>query len=703
MIAPADVLDFYTKHNFRLVYWPHIGDSKGPREKGWTEKVYTRDDYKDGYRVGIICGVEIAPAKFLHDVDIDWGPGSSVAQAMLPATDFMFGRANKKLSHCWYTTPEALPSYKYEDPTDKSCLIELRGTKLDGTLGNQTMAPPSVWSKDSAREPLEFVRMQTPAHLDASATLKQRVLLAAVAMLLAKHFGKQGFGHEMRLAWAGFLLRAGVTVEECIAMGNAIMSYTGNSDKTDIRLSVDSTFKRLEAKDKKVKGGPALAKMLGENGKAIVKRVNEWLGRDSDFIRDADGRIIKDHQENVARALSMLNVELSYNEFSDKLLVNKTHALEDRQLNELWFRIDEECRFRPPSDFFEKIVKRICWMNSFHPVRDYFATLTWDEQPRIDEWLTRAASAASSEYVRKVSAITLISAVRRIKHPGCKYDEMLVLESSQGLQKSSALRALCPQSDWFTDDFQLNATSQRMIESTVGKWIIEVSELSGMRQGLVEMLKSNLSRQVDGPARMAYARLPMERPRQFILIGTTNSDAYLADSTGARRFWPVKVRKFDVEWIIANRDQLWAEAVAREAAGESNRLPEHLWSVAGEQQEQRREIDPWEIKIKNGLLSNPDLHSYPDGYSRVVTSFLWDCVAVLSDRQSRREQMRISEIMQRLGFVRTRVRPIGEQVQVGYISNVKDWARKMADLDADADEVLPSQTRDVDADDHVPF
>jgi hypothetical protein len=53
-----------------------------------------------------------------------------------------------------------------------------------------------------------------------------------------------------------FCLRAGLSVEECIALGNAIMTYTGNSDKTDIKLAVESTSKRLEAKDKKVKGGP---------------------------------------------------------------------------------------------------------------------------------------------------------------------------------------------------------------------------------------------------------------------------------------------------------------------------------------------------------------------------------------------------------------------------------------------------------------
>src|SRR5262249_50936221 len=156
-----------------------------------------------------------------------------------------------------------------EDPTDKMCLIELRGTKLDGTLGNQTMAPPSVWSRDGVREPLEFLKFRLPSHYEDIAKFKRLVCLSAIAMILAKHFGRRGFGHEMRLAWAGFLLRAGLSSDECCVVGNAIMLYTGNTDQTDIKQAVDSTAANLKKDSKKVKGGPALAKMIGGTGPAV--------------------------------------------------------------------------------------------------------------------------------------------------------------------------------------------------------------------------------------------------------------------------------------------------------------------------------------------------------------------------------------------------------------------------------------------------
>jgi hypothetical protein len=675
MQSPRDLVQHYLEEGFRIVTWAQIGDDKGPRTTGWTEKHYTIEDYKEGNRVGILSGHEIKPGVFNIDVDIDWAEGSRIAQFLIPPTEFVYGRQSKRISHCFYTTSEPLTSFKYED-INKDTLIELRGTTKEGAVGLQSMAPPSIWSKKGQVEPLLFVKFGTPAHIASASALKQRVCLSAIAMLLARHLGKHGFGHEARLCWAGFLLRAGLSIDELSAMGEAISDYCDNREVKDVRLVLDSTSRNLSAGDasivKKVKGGPALAKLLGTQGKAVIKRINEWLGRDSDFIRNNDGMIIKEHQENIRRALNLLNVELSFNEFSDKLLMNK-RALEDRELIELWLRVDEEYRFRPSYAFFEKVVKRTAWDNSFHPVKEYLSTLQWDRVPRIDTWLIQSCEAEDTMFVRAISAIMLIAAVRRVKEPGCKYDELVVLESGQGLNKSSALRALCPNPEWFSDDLQLNIKSQQMIEATLGKWIIEASELSGLRPAQVEQLKSTLSRQVDGPARMAYAHMAVERARQFIIVGTTNAIAYLVDSTGGRRFWPVNVKNFDVSWIVANRDQLWAEAVQREHAGETIRLPESLWCDAGDMQEKRREVDPWETIILHALQDTPEFHEYGDNHTRVVTDRLWTALSILPERQDRAGQQRISQIMQRIGFKPTAIRVTKDRLQRGYISNEPNW------------------------------
>ncbi len=679
-LTPHAIVERYITNNFSVVFWPANGDQKGPTTPDWPRNPAALTDLKPNDRVGILLGTEVSPGKFLHDIDIDWGPGAQIAIAFLPKTEFIYGRASKRISHCFYTLPEPLACVQFKDPIDGQMLLEIRGTKSDGTVGFQSMAPPSVWSKDGKQEPLEFRADGLPSHFESSKHFTQRVTLAAVGMLLAKRLGHNGFGHEVRLAWAGYLLRASIPIEDVIVMGEAMSIYCNNREIVDVRRVVESTAAGLAQGTKKARGGPTLARLLGSDvGKKLIATINTWLGRDSDFVRTPDGVIVKDHQENVRRALQLLGVELHYQEFAEKMLVSEEHRpvrpLDDHMLNNTWLRIDREQHFRPTFLFFEKVITDVAYDNSFHPVRDYLASLTWDGEPRIDHWLATYGGAEDTQdnaetqtFLEAVSSIVLIAAVRRILHPGCKYDEMLVLESQQGLSKSSALRALCPRDEWFSDDLPLNVDAKEIIERTLGKWIIEASDLVGGRKADRDHLKSMLSRQIDGPARMAYARIPVERPRQFIIIGTTNSAEYLADTTGARRFWPVKVGRFDVDGITRDRDQLWAEALHREAAGESIRLREDLWGSAGEHQEQRRALDAWE----DTLLEFVDgLEVSVSGRVQVTTDALWARLGIEVARRDLGSARRISEIMQRLGFTRGRVRG-DEKVQVGYIRQLDD-------------------------------
>src|SRR3546814_3817558 len=73
----------------------------------------------------------------------------------------------------------------------------------------------------------------------------------------------------------------------------------------------------------------------------------------------------------------------------------------------------------------------------------------------------------------------LVAAVRRVRQPGVKFDEMLVLESKQGTNKSSALRVLATRDEWFIADLPLNAESKVVIERLAGRWIAEEADLNG--------------------------------------------------------------------------------------------------------------------------------------------------------------------------------------------------------------------------------
>jgi predicted P-loop ATPase len=201
-------------------------------------------------------------------------------------------------------------------------------------------------------------------------------------------------------------------------------------------------------------------------------------------------------------------------------------------------------------------------------VVEYLGTLAWDGVPRIDRWLIDLAGADDTEYVRRASRAWLIAAVRRARKPGCRFDQMLVLDGPQGTGKSRALQLLAVENAWFGDDLPIEGVARELIEATAGKWIVEASELGRLGAETAAALKACLSRTYD-EARLAYQREVTRSPRQFVIVGTTCAAEYLSDATGNRRIVPISVRHFDLAKLAEIRDQLWAEAAIAEASGEA--------------------------------------------------------------------------------------------------------------------------------------
>ena len=84
--------------------------------------------------------------------------------------------------------------------------------------------------------------------------------------------------------------------------------------------------------------------------------------------------------------------------------------------------------------------------------------------------------------------------------------------------------------------------------------------------------------------------------RRAIIVGTTNSMAALPnDVTGNRRFVAVTIAAgapADVRhYLDANRDQLWAEALARCRDGENPRLPDDFKDIQADNNERYRSAD----------------------------------------------------------------------------------------------------------------
>jgi putative DNA primase/helicase len=229
--------------------------------------------------VGILLG---EPSGGLIDIDLDAMEAVRAAPYLLPPTAMVNGRPGKPSSHWWYrvANPPQRASEKYkdlirpanpdaDDEDDRRCLVELRST------GGQTVVPPSI--HDTTGERLVWHSFGEPARVELE-QLHRSVRRVAAASLIARYWPPRGVRHELALAIAGGVLRAGWSVEEAEAFVRAVCmaAKTGNVDAKV--KTVQGTKKKLDAGDEHVTGWTRAAELMGEHGPAVVRQVREWLG-----------------------------------------------------------------------------------------------------------------------------------------------------------------------------------------------------------------------------------------------------------------------------------------------------------------------------------------------------------------------------------------------------------------------------------------
>lgn len=256
--------------------------------------------------------------------------------------------------------------------------------------------------------------------------------------------------------------------------------------------------------------------------------------------------------------------------------------------------------------------------NTKNPPKDYFETLKYDKKPRLDTWLTYYLGAEDQDkrYLQLIGSKWMIAAVKRVYEPGCKFDNVLILEGEQYIGKSRTLERLATINSqrYFTDESVEFRNNKDSLLKLQGKLIFEMPELASFRKAETDEIKAFITRSID-EYRPPYARKSAPRPRMFVIAGSVNPIAgYLTDPTGNRRYWPVKCgEKIDLEALEHDKEQLWAEAVYRYKKGEQTWLePEEHDLACLEQNERMIEdiITAKVLKIASDLSMNNLSHDF---------------------------------------------------------------------------------------------
>lgn len=389
------------------------------------------------------------------------------------------------------------------------------------------------------------------------------------------------------------------------------------------------------------------------------------------FHRDGNGAILA-CIENVVLGLRdphVAGVHIRFDEFRAEIMLAQQGTADWRSFTDADYT---RLQIHLESNGFKKLAKEMMrdavWLvaddNRFDSAIEWIGTLTHDGQQRIDTFLHRYMGVEDTPYTRAVSRYMWTALAGRVLSPGCEAPMVPVFIGPQGAGKTRAVKAIAPAIDFYTE-LNLAERDAEASRRMRGRLVIELGELRGLHTRDSESIKAFISR-TDEEWRTLYKEFNTTFARRFLFFGTTNQDEFLADETGERRWLPVRVTVCDVAALQRDALQLWAEARdAFELVGIDWADAERL---AKDVHAEHKISDPWTPIVESWLAAPDDFDGA--GSTPGTREFLQPyeiaqgALHVDAKSLSKREEMRIGNVMQVLGYTRDRRSINRRQVRV---------------------------------------
>lgn len=294
-----------------------------------------------------------------------------------------------------------------------------------------------------------------------------------------------------------------------------------------------------------------------------VKKENEWK---SSLELDPKGNI-KNMITNYIAYLTQspkYKDKLRYNDFTKQKEFNG-REFNDFDLNILYNDVERDLELSTHAKI-DSALMEVFSMNKYNPIINYLNSVQWDGQKRVERLFIDLLDADDTELNHYMTKIWFVAAIKRIFEPGCKFDNMIVLQGEQGIGKSSICDLISLK---YSNNISLNEVGHKDLINKLNRtWIAVVDELDSFNKKEMSNIKTFISNTKD-TARLAFGKNAETYSRHCVFIGSTNDSTFLRDNTSMveRRFWVIKCNKtnrdghiFDVlttDYI----NQLWAEAM----------------------------------------------------------------------------------------------------------------------------------------------
>ena len=239
------------------------------------------------------------------DIDLDVLEAAYLAPYFLPKTGMIHGREGNPESHHYFKV-SSVPPYKAYKDADGKMLLELRGN------GHYTIVPPSIHEK--TREPISWVSEFAVTTVTTVTTeeLVEGLDNLAACTILSRAWPAKGSRHDLALAVAGTLLRAGKDEEFTKKMIGLAAVAADDEEVEDRVRAVETTAKAL-ASNSPATGYPKLEELLG---KKRAKKFSEWLGLKptSEKKTSSKRETATSQAEDLLQLVEQQGVELFHNE-----------------------------------------------------------------------------------------------------------------------------------------------------------------------------------------------------------------------------------------------------------------------------------------------------------------------------------------------------------------------------------------------------
>lgn len=396
------------------------------------------------------------------------------------------------------------------------------------------------------------------------------------------------------------------------------------------------------------------------------------------FDRHKNGKI-KAVVTNLVAALKREDVmggRIAMDAFRDAIMLCSDAAPQWRAFGDadyVWLRCHLETGingFAPiAKEMIRDVVQAVAKEHVFDSAITWLEGLHDDGESRCETFLIDYFGAEDTPYTRAVSLYLWTALAGRVLDPGCQADMVPILVGDQGLGKSTAIGALVPSPEFFTE-VSFSEKDDDLSRKMRGKLIAEIGELRGLHTKELETIKAFITRTHEHWV-PKFQEFTTMFPRRLVFIGSTNKDQFLADETGNRRWLPVRVAHVAVDKVREVAPLCWAEARRLFRTGGVQ------WSAAErlgrEMHDEFSLRDDWEDPVQRWLdAPKVDFDDAKPAEFVTTSAALTQAIGLDSRSIGRREQNRMGAVLRNLGYVHKRLRIFGKPTWVFVLSTSQD-------------------------------